>query len=307
MSTARITDHWRFLPPVLVAALTVITLACQPGGAPPEPAGEEAAEAREGDIEAAESDDGVEVAKSGGGTATLPLDDDETMARLQGLGLTPAPTIRLTSPTDGATVEAGTTVEVHYEIDNYEVGKGPDMPNQHVHVILDDRPYEADYAPTGSVTFSPDELSEGTHVLTAFLAREMHLSLKNPGASAQALFHVGAPDEGWTWEVGQPRLVYSRPKGSYARADGSAANIMLDFYLFDAEIGAGAYRVRATVDGGEPFLITEWAPRIVLENPETGEHTVRLELLDAEDNPVPGPTNDTTRTIEVVTTSDETE
>lgn len=290
----------RGIAPFSVIAVLLLVLgvaaACQPAAGPddeavteePEPAAEEA-----------EAMAAVEVAKSGGGTATLPLDSPEEMDRLQGHGITPAPTLTITVPEDGAILEEP-NLEVGYEMENYDVGQGPDRPNQHVHVIVDDMPYKADYDPTGSVAFGTDELEPGSHVLTTFLAREMHLSLKSPGASDQVVFHVGEPTEDWAYEKGAPTLVYSRPKGEYSRADGSADHIMLDFYLFNAELGPDSYKVRATVDGDEPFLITDWSPRVILRQPELGEHTVRLELVDAEGEPVPGPTNDTTRTISIV-------
>lgn len=44
--------------------------------------------------------------------------------------------------------------------------------------------------------------------------------------------------------------------------------------------------------------ITAWAPHWI-ENLPSGEHTVRLTLVDAQGEPVPGPFNDTTRTITV--------
>ena len=238
---------------------------------------------------------GTMVARSGGGTVELPLRDEGAMRELQGLGVDPAPTLRLLSPAADSTLEPG-TLTVRYEIANYEVGEEL---GQHVHVILDNEAYKADYAPAGSVSFSPEELSPGTHVLTAFLSRPMHLALKNRQASGQVVFHVGDPTPDFAYAADAPALVYSRPKGSYSRADGSAANVMLDFYLFNVELAPDGYRVRATVDGGPATLIESWGPRVILTDPAPGEHMIRLELLDPAGAPVPGPTNDTTRTITI--------
>lgn len=273
---------------LLVAFLAVFT-ACAPQPAE-EPMEEPAAE--EPAAEQTESLATVPVARSDGGTVPLPLGDPDAMNTLQGIGVTPPPTIRLTTPAADATVESD-ELTVGYEIENYEVGEDV---GQHVHVILDDQPYKADYSPTGSVSFSAGELTPGTHMMTVFLSREMHLSLKNPEASDHVIFHVGeASDAGF--EAGAPTLVYSRPKGDYAGE--AAEHVMLDFYLFDVALGPDGHRVRATVDGGPAMMIDSWGPRIVLTAPTPGEHTVRLELLDAEGNPVPGPTNDTSRTITI--------
>lgn len=238
---------------------------------------------------------GVAVARSGGGTIELPLRDEAAMQQLQGIGVQPPPTLRLVSPAANEIVEPG-PLTVRYEIDHYEVGEEI---GQHVHVILDNEPYKADYAPDGSVSFTVEELSTGTHLLTAFLSRPMHLALKNADASAQSVFHVGEPSPDFGQSLDAPMLVYSRPKGSYSRGDGSAANILLDFYLFNVDLSAEGYRVRATVDGGPATLIDSWSPRVILTDPAPGEHMIRLELLDPSGAPVPGPTNDTTRTITI--------
>ena len=268
-----------------LALIALTPLALAGCGAAPEPA----------DPPPAAEPTGVEVARSGGGTVELPLRDEAAMRRLQGIGVMPAPTLRLVQPAPNEIIEPG-PITVRYEIENYEVGEAI---GQHVHVILDNEPYKADYAPDGSVSFTIDELTPGTHVLTAFLSRPMHLALKNSEASSQAIFHVGEPSPDFGQALDAPLLVYSRPKGSYSRGDGSAANIMLDFYLLNVELSTDGYRVRATVDGGPATLIDSWGPRIILTDPAPGEHMIRLELLDPAGAPVPGPTNDTTRTITI--------
>jgi len=262
------------------AALAILLAGCAPA------AQEQAAEP-ESDV--------ILVARSGGGTIELPLRDEAAMRRLQGFDTDPAPSISLTHPLADAVLEPG-PLKVGYTIANYEVGQEI---GQHVHVILDDRPYEADYDPNGSVTFPAELLTPGTHALTVFLSRPMHLALKNPGAADRVVFHVGAADTDPHVTLDAPTLVYSRPKGAYSRADGSAANIMLDFYLFNVELSPDGTRVRATVDGGQATWIDTWAPTVILTDPAPGEHTIRLELVDAAGNVVPGTTNDTTRTITI--------
>lgn len=235
----------------------------------------------------------VEVAAAGGTTA-LPLHDAAALTTLQGWDTTPAPTLRLLAPQPSAAVDAG-TLQVQYEVGNYELGGDA---GQHVHVIVDNQPCRGDYTPSGSVTFADNDLAPGTHLLTVFLARRMHLSLKSDGAADHIVFYVGEPGSD-SPDLNQPTLVYSHPTGDYSRSDGSAANIMLDFYLLNASLGTDGFSVRATMDGGPTMRIDSWAPRIVLSDPAPGKHTVRIELLDADGNPVPGPINDTTRTFTV--------
>lgn len=266
---------------VLVTLLAAVTACAAPPPESPEP----------------ETGTGTMVARSGGGAVELPLRDRAAMRELQGLGLMPVPTLTLLRPTPDEVIEPG-SLTVSYRIDGYTVSEDS---GQHVHVIVDDQAYMADYSPEGSVTIAADQLARGTHTLTAFLSRPMHLALKNPEAAARVRFHVGEPGvDAASLDLTAPTLVYSRPKGQYARSDGSAQNIMLDFYLFHAVLGEGQYAVRVTVDGGTPSLLDAWWPSIVLTDPAPGEHSVRLELLDAAGNPVPGPSNDVTRTIVVV-------
>lgn len=275
--------------PILLSLLLVATACAAPAEAPS--TDEESAA---GQI----SPGSVQIARSGGGTDPLPIDDGAALDQLQGLGVTPAPSIMLSVPSADATLEEG-KLDVSYRIANYEVGEAEDL-RQHVHVILDDHPYEADYSSSGSTSFGSDRLTPGSHLLTVFLSRASHLSLKNPEASDHVVFHVREPGAEGGFDTTMPTLVYSRPKGEYARSDGSARNIMLDFYLLNATLGPDAYKVRATIDGGPAMMIEEWGPRIILTDPAAGEHTVRLELLDAEGYPVPGPINDTTRTITII-------
>ncbi len=96
----------------------------------------------------------------------------------------------------------------------------------------------------------------------------------------------------------KPLLTYSRPKGEYKDADADA--IMIDFWLSHASLQAnGDYRVRYSVDSGEPKFIDKWEP-IWLAGWTSGKHTIKLELIDKDNNVVTnGDYNSTTREITV--------
>lgn len=238
--------------------------------------------------------DPVPVAKSGGGTYPLPIHDEQAMRELQGLAGTETVKLEILSPQWNEVLSTQEVV-VKYQLQNFEVGQ-PE-PGQHVHVILDNKPYEADYTPDGSIVFK--NVPEGTHTIFLFAARKFHLSLKNEGAFAQVTFHVLKNDGENAPFPGEPLLVYSRPKGSYSRADGSAENIMLDFYLRDTVLSPEGYRVRASVNAGDPVYLAEWKPIILLHDPPIGDYIVTLDLVDQSDQAVPGPFNSTTRTIKI--------
>ena len=156
---------------------------------------------------------------------------------------------------------------------------------QHIHFILDNGPYSAHYEPEFS-----KEIQEGHHVLLAFLSRSYHESVKN--AFLVKPITVGTP-EGEAPDLTAPHLFYSRPKGTYTGKD--TENLLLDFFLVNTEISATGNKVKATIEGQE-FMLTEWAP-YVINGLGKGEKSIRLQLLDKDNNPIPGPFNDVQRTV----------
>ena len=98
----------------------------------------------------------------------------------------------------------------------------------------------------------------------------------------------------------KPLLTYSRPKGEYK--EGDADPIMIDFWLANGKLvgDGGEYRVRYSVNGGEPKFVEKWAP-LWLQGWTAGKHSIKLELVDKDGNVVDnGGYNSTTREITVV-------
>ena len=256
-----------------------------------------------------------------------------------------SPTLKIVEPREGASV-TGSTVNVRLELagdlKGYKPGKDPatGMGN-HIHVILDNEPYEAYY--NLGESFELRNVTAGKHTLRVFASRPWHESYKNDGSFQMVTFEVkgggdasqptttgtgatmadnknaatpagspsaspAAPREGKdlpgkpgaTVNPKQPLLTYSRPKGEYKGDDASA--IMIDFWLSNAKLqgDGGDHRVRYSVDGGEAKFIDQWQP-IWLSGWTAGTHTVRLELVDKNGNPVDnGGYNTTSREITVV-------
>jgi hypothetical protein len=210
----------------------------------------------------------------------------------------PIPTLRLLAPRNGQRIASG-DVNVRIQLRGWELQPEP---GRHVHVIVDDEPYIAvrDVSRPLSLNELVQEnlghpLSEGTHVLRVFPSRGHHESVKSAGAFAMLVFHYGRPTEGFAFDPRAPLLTYSRPKGCYTTGE----RILLDFFVSNVELSAEGTRVRYEIDGGAVSgHITEWVPHWIENLPE-GEHAVRLTLVSAQGEPVPGPFNDTTRTIRV--------
>lgn len=238
------------------------------------------------------------------------------------------PTIKIVSPRKDAVIN-GSKVEVKLDLSGDLKGYMPHKDpatgkGNHIHVILDNQPYEA-YYELGQ-PFELRNLAAGKHTLRVFPSRPWHESYKDDGAFQMVKFTVNGggdaskptttnsgqtmapPREGKDFPASaagdvnpsKPLLTYSRPKGEYKDAD--ADPIMIDFWLTGAKLkgDGGEYRVRYIVDDDEPRFIDKWEP-IWLSGWISGKHTVRLELLDKEGRPVEnGGYNTTSREISVV-------
>jgi hypothetical protein len=252
------------------------------------------------------------------------------------------PVLKIVSPAKDAVIN-GSKVEVKLDLSGDLKGYMPHKDpatgkGNHIHVILDNQPYEA-YYELGQ-PFELRNVVAGKHTLRVFPSRPWHESYKNDGAFQMVAFTVkggGDASKPTTTNSGQtmannnsvannnsganpspregkdvaastagevdptkPLLTYSRPKGEYKGED--ADPIMIDFWLSNAKLkgDGGEYRVRYIIDDDDAKYIEKWDP-IWLSGRINGKHTVRLELLDKDGKPVEnGGYNTTSREITVV-------
>ncbi|MDM7924120.1 MAG: hypothetical protein QUS14_17675 [Pyrinomonadaceae bacterium] len=246
-----------------------------------------------------------------------------------------APMVQITAPVEGSTVESSTVrvqLVVGGDLKGYKPGMDPQTKmGNHIHVILDNQPYEAYY--NIDQEFELRNVPDGEHTLRVFASRPWHESYKNEEAFDVVKFTVkngganldipattntgqqmsnantnAAPtpegkdmpaSQGGAIDVEKPLLTYSRPKGEYKGTD--ADPIMIDFWLSNAKLvgDGGQYRVRYTVGNGQPQYIDKWAP-LWLSGWTAGKHSIKLELVDQTGNVVDnGGYNSTTREITV--------
>ncbi|MEP6742995.1 MAG: hypothetical protein ABJB61_10895 [bacterium] len=246
------------------------------------------------------------------------------------------PALKIVSPAKGAVIN-GSTVDVKLDLSGdlkgYMPHKDPSTgKGNHIHVILDNQPYEAYYEL--NEPFELRNVISGKHTLRVFPSRPWHESYKNDGAFQMVEFTVkggGDAAKPTTTNTGQtmannnssttpkparegkdvassnageldatkPLLTYSRPKGEYKAED--ADPIMIDFWLTGGKLkgDGGEYRVRYIVDDDDAKYIDKWEP-IWLSGWINGKHSVRLELIDKDGKPVDnGGYNTTTREITV--------
>ena len=193
-----------------------------------------------------------------------------------------------------------TTVSIKLAVQDLPIFQNPDLEmGPHIHLILDNQPYQAIYNLDEPIVLK--DLTAGTHTLRVFPVRPWHESFKNDGAFAQTTFHVLTKTEDNRPDPALPLLTYSRPKGSYG-----AEPILLDFYLTNAplhliaqenpEDAIADWRIRVTINN-ESFMLDKWQP-IYLTGFEKGQNWVKLEFIDEQGNLVPNAFNSTVRVID---------
>lgn len=198
--------------------------------------------------------------------------------------------LKFDEPKDGSIIE-GDSVRPVLTITGYPIYKDQTRnKGQHIHVILDNEPYEDCY--DVGAPFSSDRLKglkEGTHTLRAFPVREWHESVKQSDGAAFDLivFHVKRPTAGIKIDKGAPLLTYSTPKGEH-RWKEDPRGLMLDFYVTNATLGPNAYRVKYTINDRKSDIINRWEPVwFKWEEFQPGDYKIVLELLDKDNKPVP--------------------
>ena len=189
------------------------------------------------------------------------------------------PQVRIVSPQDNDTLQ-DTTVSVKLQARDFPIYKDADLGfGPHLHLFLDDQPYQAVYDVTAPITFT--DLAPGTHTLRVLATRPWGESFKNEGAYDQVTFSVFTASPQNDPDDSQLLLTYGQPQDSYG-----AEPIMLDFYLKNAPLHIVAesedaisdWRLRCTVNG-ESFVFDRWQP-IYLKGFRPGKNWVKLEVVD---------------------------
>jgi hypothetical protein len=188
----------------------------------------------------------------------------------------------------------------NFSVANYELSKQTKDMNsgecansdkgQHIHFILDNKPYQALYKPENTITLPVNS----EHYLLCFLSRSYHLSVKSPDASV--LVHFKVDKNGNFVKMDNPTapmLFYSRPKGEYAGKD--TQNVLLDFYIKNTTLATNGYKVKVSV-GDTTFTVDKWKPYFIKGAP-MGDLKLNIQLLDASGKPMSGDNTSIDRTI----------
>jgi len=216
-------------------------------------------------------------------------------------------------------VKMSNPVWLQFRLDGYPLGAGSpsDRVNevsiskmgQTLHVIIDDRPYFAVNEPSidpfnengyyydTSYKFEiPYTLSEGLHTIRAFPARSYGESLKHENAFQSSYFYIGNKNNNSDLDLSEPYITYNEPGTQITLTEKKP--VLLDFYVSNCELSSDGYKVRLIIDGKIKRTLTSWQPYYIYGLTK-GKHTIRLELLNPQNDVMKGPFNDTERTIRV--------
>lgn len=213
----------------------------------------------------------------------------------------PDATLSVASLTATMKGQDSATVTIKYNVGNYQLtGQTEDAAHkdcsnskdgQHIHFILNNQPYVALYQPENTFVVPVGQ----PQYLLSFLSRSYHESVKAPKAGF--LLHFSVDKRGKVNKLADPEtpmLFYSRPKGEYAGAD--AKNILLDFYVYHANLGTNAL-VKATVND-TTFSINQWQAYFI-KNAPAGDLNISLQLTDTAGNLLSGDNTSVSRTVKV--------
>lgn len=165
-------------------------------------------------------------------------------------------------------------------------GKG-----QHIHLIIDNGPYNARY----TSSFDDVPLEDGNYHALAFLSRSYHESIKTKDAHSALYLTVTNNKASEFKSINDPMLFYSRPKGTYVGKK-NTDKVMLDFYIINLELG-DQYKVLADING-EVHTIDTWQPYYI-EGLPMGKNKIKLTLVDSNSNVVDTPLNPVEREFEL--------
>ncbi len=139
-----------------------------------------------------------------------------------------APALKFVEPREGATIN-GSTVKVRLDLSGDLKGYTPHKDpatgmGNHIHVILDNQPYEA-YYELGQ-PFELRNVSEGQHTIRVFASRPWHESYKNEGSFQMVTFTVkggGDASQPTTTAAGQKMADNANAANSNANTAAKAA------------------------------------------------------------------------------------
>lgn len=214
-------------------------------------------------------------------------------------------------------VKVNQPITVQMRLEGFPLGVDTEMPReneifndpegQSVRITIDNRPhfseneafidalddYEEYYEEDMEFDI-PFDLEPGMHVMRAILVRSFNESLKCEKCFAVRTFYYQSKAPAYDVDLTMPYITYNEPQGKYHY--NPATPLLLDFYITNCQLSKDGYKVRLTIDGADKRILVSWNPYYVYGLTK-GNHTFKLELLDPNNNLVPGAFNTVERVI----------
>jgi hypothetical protein len=125
------------------------------------------------------------------------------------------------------------------------------------------------------------EFLYGNNVFLAFLTDQNNISVKKN--KAHLLKNVVIGDMETLFEMNLPHLFFYQPQAENKQP-------ILDFYLVNTSIAENGNKVKVTLNTTE-FIVDKWAA-YTIKGLTKAENTIRIQLVDKNNNLIDGPFND---------------
>lgn len=191
-----------------------------------------------------------------------------------------------------------------------------DPKGQTLHMIIDNQPYftitESDMDTWRGIDENnnklavfdiPFSLRPGMHVMRVFPTRSFKEGLKDKGCFAVRTFFYQNYDQSFFIDLCQPYLTYNEPQGTYfhqvcGQRSCNPQPILLDFYITNCQLSRDGYKVAVEIDHATKEILTSWQPYYIY-GLKRGPHHIRLQLLDSNNQLVPGIFNNVERRFNI--------
>jgi hypothetical protein len=204
-------------------------------------------------------------------------------------------------------------IRVSVRVTNYSLGQDSDFPRssevydwsigQSMRIIVDNKPFfakitqqidpfndEGIYFQKEYEFYLPGDLSEGMHIIRAYLVRSYGESLKGEKTFDATTFYYKKLEPAINMDLKRPYLSVNEPTMNYTYEDSKP--ILLDFYIQNCELSKDGYKVKLVIDKDIVRYLDRWSPYYIY-GLRKGDHVVELQLLDAKGKVITGIFNDT--------------
>lgn len=180
---------------------------------------------------------------------------------------------------------------------------------QTIRVIIDNDPYisvgvlaEDSYNANLDVmrknlNFKLSDLDKGEHIIRVFPVTSYGESVKRTNNFDVSTFYVGAKKSTIKQDLAKPFLTYNEPQGEF-KLKSPQDPILLDFFISNCTLTREGYKVQLTIDGQVLGKLYQWTPYLLFGLTK-GKHTIKLDLLDVDDQIVSGDFNSNERVITI--------